>query len=90
MTPTPQRIRKVQRRLDRQRREAEATTAAMKAGAVLYHQLGGRDPGWILSTGRRVSDEVAKIVCFDHRVVGVGDSLFGAALSQTWRWADLV
>jgi hypothetical protein len=69
-------LRKIQRKLDRQRREAEAAIAAMKAGAALYHQLGGRDPGWVLSTGRRIPDDVARIVLFDRHVAGVGDGLF--------------
>jgi hypothetical protein len=77
---TVQSLSKIQRRLDRQRRQAKATTAAMRKGAVLYHTMG---EGWRLSTGVKVSDEVARIVTFDHR-----DSLFGVELSQTWRWNE--
>jgi hypothetical protein len=82
---TVQSLHKIQQRLDRQRRQAKATTAAMRKGAVLYHTMG---EGWRLSTGVKVSDEVARIVTFDRRVAGVGDSLFGVELSQTWRWIE--
>jgi hypothetical protein len=82
---TVQSLSKIQQRLDRQRRQAMATTAAMRKGAVLYHTMG---ESWRLSTGVKVSDEVARIVTFDHRVVGIGDSLFGVELSQTWRWNE--
>jgi hypothetical protein len=58
---TVQSLSKIQRRLDRQRRQAKATTAAMRKGAVLYHTMG---EGWRLSTGVKVSDEVARIVTF--------------------------
>ena len=82
--PTPQSLRKINRRLDRERRQAEAALAAMRSGATL--QNFGRD-GWRLSNGQHVSATVARILTFDRNVVGVGDSLFGVALSQTWRWA---
>jgi hypothetical protein len=86
--PTPARLQKLNRRLDRQRREAQAAFKALRAGAVLVHQFGGRGSGWILSTGKRVSEDVARILTFDHRVVGCGDSLFGVPLSQSWRWVE--
>ena len=83
--PTPASLRKINRRLDRERRQAEQTLEAMKGGATLHHF--GRD-GWRLSNGQHVQATVARIVTFDRRCAGVGDCLFGAALSQTWRWAD--
>ena len=82
--PTPATLKAINRRLDRERRQVEAALAAMKGGATLHHF--GRD-GWRLSNGRHISSTVDRILTFDRRVVGVGDSLFGAALSQTWRWA---
>jgi len=82
--PTPANLRKINRGLDRERRQAEQALEAMKGGATLHHF--GRD-GWRLSNGLHVPSTVARILTFDRNVVGVGDSLFGAALSQTWRWA---
>jgi hypothetical protein len=87
--PAPASLRKINRRLNRQRRQAELALAAMKdRGATLQH-FGGND--WRLSNGQHVSPAVAHILTFDRHVVAVGDSLFGAEfpeLSQTWRWAD--
>lgn len=85
---TPASLQKVNRRLERQRREAKAAFKALRDGAVLRHQLGGRDPGWVLSSGERLSEEVARIIIFDHRVAGCGDSLLGPALSQSFRWVE--
>ena len=82
--PTPRSLRKISRRLDRERRQAEQALEAMKGGVTLQHF--GRD-GWRLSNGQHVPSTVARILTFDRRIAGVGDSLFGAALSQTWRWA---
>jgi hypothetical protein len=84
--PTPQSLQKINRRLDRQRRQAELALAAMRdCGATLQH-FGGND--WRLSNGKHVPLTVARILTFDRHVVPVGDSLFGAELSQTWRWVD--
>lgn len=83
--PTPTSLRKINRRLDRERRQVETALAAMQGGATLQHF--GRDD-WRLSNGQHVSATVARILTFDRRIAGVGDSLFGAALSQTWRWVE--
>jgi hypothetical protein len=51
--PTPQGLRRVSRRLDRQRRQAELALAAMRdRGATLQH-FGGND--WRLSNGQHVT-----------------------------------
>jgi hypothetical protein len=84
--PTPQTLRKINRRLDQQRRQAEAALTAMKDRGVTLQHVGRDD--WRLSNGQRVSVAVAHILTFDRHVVGVGDSLFGPELSQTFRWAD--
>jgi hypothetical protein len=70
MIPTPQSLRKVYRRLDRERRQAELALEAMKRGAALHHM--GSD-GWLLSTGQRVSITVANIIRFNRNVAAVGD-----------------
>jgi hypothetical protein len=49
-------------------------------GGDLEHEL--------VRDGTSVTDEIAKIVTADHRVVGVGDSLFHNMPSQIWRWAE--
>jgi len=57
----------------------------MRAGATL-HRFHGRSISWALSTGKTVSTEIALLVTASGDVVGVGDALFGAELSQTWRF----
>jgi hypothetical protein len=84
--PTPQALQKINRRLDRERRQAEHALAAMRDRGVTLRNL-GRD-GWQLSNGQRLSPAVANILTFHHNVVACGDSLFGPELSQTWRWVD--
>jgi hypothetical protein len=86
MIPTPQTLQKINRRLDRERRQAERALAAMKNHGVMLQHL-GRD-GWRLSNGQHISPTVAHILTFDRNVVACGDSLFGPELSQTWRWVD--
>ena len=80
-------LARIQRRLDRERKQAEVVISAMRDGAALHRQL-GKQPRWFLSTGRAVADQIAQLVIFHHQVVGVGDSLFGPSLSQTFRWID--
>ena len=87
--PTPASLRKINQRLDRERRQAEAALVAMKECGATLHRIGPQD--WMLSTGQRLSPTVAHILTFERNVVAVGDSLFGIEfpeLSQTWRWAD--
>jgi hypothetical protein len=41
-----------------------------------------------LSDGTVITDEIAKVVIADHRVISVGDALFKNMLGQTWRYVD--
>jgi hypothetical protein len=41
-----------------------------------------------LSDGTCVTDEVAKIVTADHRVLSVGDALFKNMPGQAWRYVE--
>jgi hypothetical protein len=84
--PTPQTRRKINRRLDREQRQAEQALATMRDhGASLRHLGRG---GWRLSNGQRLSPAIANILTLHHNVVACGDSLLGPELSQTWRWLD--
>jgi hypothetical protein len=73
------------RRLDRLNREAPKVIAAMRQGAAL-HLTFCPARQWVLSTGVRVADEVARFVITRPDVAGVGDALFAEAPAQTWRW----
>jgi hypothetical protein len=46
------------------------------------------DDDGVTMSGRKVSSETAKIVIGNFNVVGVGDTLFRNASSQTYRWSD--
>jgi hypothetical protein len=65
--------------------KAELVLAEMRAGAALHLQHTKR-ACWTLTTGRPVSDVVAKLVIASASVVGVGDALFTGASCQTYRW----
>jgi hypothetical protein len=82
MIPTPKTLRRVNRRLNRERNEAERALRAMRRGAALYHCGPGH---WSLSTGERISEVAARMITFDRNVAGVGDALFDRELSQTFR-----
>jgi hypothetical protein len=73
-------------RLEAHLEAAQHVLTAMRRGAALHLRFTQRGPQWQLSSGRRVSDEVAKMVTASASVVGVGDALFEGAPSQTWRW----
>jgi hypothetical protein len=70
------------------RREAINVIRAMEAGASLHLTFGKANSYWELSNGKKVASDVALMVVNDLRVVGVGDSLFQGASSQTWRAAE--
>jgi hypothetical protein len=77
------------KRLDRINKAAADVLAAMRdVGLTLHPQLGRSGANWRLSDGRAVTVEVAHIVIESPCVIGVGDSLFQNALSQTYRWLD--
>jgi hypothetical protein len=75
-------------RRDRLNGEVERVVALMKRGAVLRRTNRANSTRWALSIGRSVADEIAQVVITRGDVAGVGDSLFGAELSQTWRWVE--
>jgi hypothetical protein len=66
---------------------AATVIAALRRGEslLLEHKWYGRC--WVLSSGLRIDDAIAKTVVKNRRVKGVGDSLFpDATPSQTWQW----
>jgi hypothetical protein len=89
MIPTVTTLRAARRRLAKRVghiEQAQLVLAQMQAGAALHLSFTRSGPQWALSNGRQVSDEVAKLVVSSASVIGVGDSLFAEAASQTWRW----
>jgi hypothetical protein len=89
MIHTPDRLRAARRRLTKRVgliEKAKAVLAEMQAGAALHLQYTKQGPCWALSTGRQVSDDVARLVTASASVVGVGDALFDGCPAQTFRW----
>jgi hypothetical protein len=66
--------------------KAAAVIRTMRRGEALHLEYRRSGPAWRVSSGRHVADETARAVITNVNVVGVGDSLFGDALSQTWRY----
>ena len=58
---------------------------ALAAGATLHFMHSKFGPKWRLSTGRIVSDDVARLVIANAFVAGGGDALFPDARPQTFR-----
>jgi hypothetical protein len=95
--PTPVSLRRLHRKLDRQRlkagelhAEAQVVLARMFEGECLRLTFIRRSgPTWQLSpSGKPVPDEVAKVVIADPEVVSTGDGLFADGPAQTWRMID--
>jgi len=95
--PTPVSLRRIQRKLDRQRlkagelhAQARFVLACMREGQCLRFLFDRRlGPTWQLSPrGTPVSDEVARTAVADPDVVSAGDGLFTDGPAQTWRMAD--
>jgi hypothetical protein len=87
-------LRRSARRLDRQaKRRAQRITRkehvidAMRRGSALHqqHVRGRRYPIWTLSDETEIPHEVAIAVIADRHVISLGDGLFGAKTSQTFR-----
>ena len=87
-SPTPSTLRNNSRRLDRLNASVAVVLDAMRNGATLHLEFYETGAKWRISTGRYVTDAVAKIVIADKRVVGVGDTLFADETSQTWRFIE--
>jgi hypothetical protein len=84
-------VAELQRRhykLDRRINSASFVLSCMRGGATLHLTYQHSGPAWALSDGRRVPDEVARLVTNDHRVVGVGDVLFQGMAAQTFRFHE--
>lgn len=83
--PTVQSLARSSRRLDRVNAEVRRVVIAMQTGASLRRSF-RPTPYWQLSTGLSVSDAAARLITARPDVIGVGDALFGAELSQTFRY----
>jgi hypothetical protein len=95
MIHTPKTLRRTARRLDRRNRaqQQRRLTAArilevMRDGASLHRCNHQHRTVWVLSNGEFVTVEAATEVMRNPHVVGVGDSLFGPELSQTFRYSE--
>jgi|SRR5215831_2174552 len=85
---TPRELARKGHRLDRVNGAIENVIATMRRGATLHRTHRPNSTRWALSNGMSVSDEIARAVISRGDVAGVGDSLFGRDLSQTWRYID--
>jgi hypothetical protein len=74
------------RRLDRINVKVTSVLAAMRRGEALHMEFQWYGRVWCLSGGRRIDDDVARIVIKNTSVADVGDALFNNCPSQTWRW----
>lgn len=86
--PTPSSLRNHSRRLDRLNTGVDTVLRAMRNGATLHLEFSETGARWRMSTGRTVHAAVARVVVTDKGVVGVGDTLFADATSQTWRFIE--
>jgi hypothetical protein len=82
---TPHTLALQRRRFDRQAISVNAVLATMRKGASLHLSYSPR-LHWRLSTGKFVTEEVARTVVAHPDIVGVGDALFAGGFSQTWRF----
>jgi hypothetical protein len=87
---TVRELQRRHRRLDRRVNSANFVINCMRHGATLHLTLTRTGPVWTLSDGRgrKIPDEVARLVIADHRVVGVGDCLLKNLSSQTYRFVE--
>jgi hypothetical protein len=69
---------------DRQNAEIGRVLTAMKRGATLHLSHSPRRH-WRLSSGAFLTEETARAVIASPNIVDVGDTLFDAELSQTFR-----
>jgi hypothetical protein len=66
--------------------EARLVTLAMRERGLTLHCSQERPWWrWWLSNGQRVTNSIAQLVISDLHIVGVGDTLFDGACSQTFR-----
>jgi hypothetical protein len=86
--PTPNALRRSSRRVDRLNRSVAIVMDAMRNGCTLHAEFCQAGLRWRMSNGRFVSDEVAKIIIIDKRIVGVGDTLLPSVPSQTFRFVE--
>ena len=84
--PTVQSLARGSRRLTRLNDGVARVMELMRAGASLRCTHCSGATYWTLSTGFEVSANVANLVINRTDIVGVGDSLFGAEFSQTFRY----
>ena len=69
------------------KREAADVLSAMARGQALNVWFDRQGAHWKLSGGRRVPDDVARLVIVNERVISVGDVLFADMTPQTFRYA---
>jgi hypothetical protein len=84
--PTVPSLRRIRRRVDRNRLSANRVVALMHNDGLALHCSFERSGNlWWLTDGSRVSPEVAKLVVINPLVVG--DALFLNVRSQTYHFA---
>jgi hypothetical protein len=95
---TPGSVRRIQRKLDRQRlkagkrhAEAQVVLGQMRAGQCLQLLFLRASVGsvWqLLPSGKQVHKPIAQIVIADPNVVACDEGLFPGAPPQTYRYVD--
>jgi hypothetical protein len=70
-------------------REAISVLSIMQRGEHLFVWFDGpHGARWKLSDGRRVANDVARLVVASEHVVSVGDALLEGFTPQTYRYAE--
>jgi hypothetical protein len=85
---TARQLQRKHRRLDRNRKAATGVLTKLIRGESLNLSFERGMRRWLLSDGTNVTDEVAKIITADHRVISVGDALFRNMPGQTWSYVE--
>ena len=76
-------------RLQRRLNNLLAALDEMRSGQALHLYYDRGRAVWVLTDGREVRPDIARLVIDGPSVVGVGDGLFGDCLGQTWRYVEI-
>jgi hypothetical protein len=86
--PTVDPLRRTRRQQQRRLDSLLAVLDEMRGGQALHLYYDGGRGGWVLTDGREVQPEIARLVITQPSVAGVGDGLFGDCHGQTWRYIE--
>jgi hypothetical protein len=86
--PSVASLARASRRSQRRVNSVQTVLDQMRGGAALHLHLDRHGPVWVLSGGREVLPDTAKVVIASPSVASAGDCLFGDMHSQTYQWVD--